>query len=127
MKPKVVKVPKDKMYLWPAVMLVSLAECPEYDDPGAWVFLFEATYGKDAGPRLEGRKMFLEWCIHGHRRQQGAYAKAAFLRRCERQGIRFVYLFEVQRPPLAETIRFIKDFNAKLQADRAAAEANEAA
>lgn len=119
MKPKVVKVPKDKMHLWPRVMLVSLAECPEFDDYGAWVFLFEATYGKDAGSRLIGKKVFLQWCIRGRTRHQAECAKAAFLQRAEQQGIRFIYLFECQPPPLAETVRFIKEFNAKLLAERA--------
>lgn len=127
MKPKVVKVPKDKMHLWPSVMVVSMAECPESDDPGAWVFLFEATYGKDAGPRLEGKKIFLQWCIRGRSRHQAAYAKHDFLERAERQGIRFVYLFEVQPPPLAEMVRFIRDFNVNLTAERAIAEAIPAA
>ena len=119
MKPKVVKVPKDKMHLWPRVMLVSLAECPEYDDYDVWVFLFEATYGEDAGPRLQGKKVFLQWCIRGHTRHQREYVKADFLRRAEQQGIRFIYLFECQPPPLAETVRFINEFNAKLLAERA--------
>ncbi len=119
MKPKVVKVPKDKMHLWPRVMLVSLAECPEYDDYGAWVFLFEATYGNDAGLRLVGKKKFLQWCIRGHTRHQVECAKAKFLQRAEQQGIRFIYLFECQQPPLAETVRFINEFNAKLLAERA--------
>ena len=122
-KIKVVKVPPDKMHLWPRVTLVSLAECPEYDDMRAWVFLFEATYGKEAGPRLDGKKMFLQWCIRGRTRHQASYAKAEFLQRAERQGIRFIYLFECQPPPLAETVRFIKEFNAKLLAERAADQA----
>lgn len=126
-KPIVKKVPPEKMHLWPSVKLVPLCECPEYDDYGAWVFLFEATYGKDAGPRLNGKKQFLQWCIRGRTRHQGDYARAEFLKRAERQGIRFIYLFECQRPPLAETVRLIKEYNAKLLAERAAALPSEAA
>ncbi len=118
MKPKVVKVPKDKMHLWPRVMLVNLAEWADYDDYVAWVFLFEATYGTEAGSRLIGKKVFLQWCIRGRTRPQKEYAAADFLRRAEQQGIRFIYLFECQPPPLAETVRFIKEFNAKLLAER---------
>lgn len=117
-KIKVVKVPKDKQHLWPSVMLVPLDEDPEYDDMRAWVFYFEATYGKDAGRRLVGKKAYLQWCIRGRSRHEEAYAKAEFIRRCEIQGIRFVYLFRIQRPPLAETVRFLKQFNAKLTAER---------
>lgn len=126
-KPIVKKVPPDKQHLWPRVMLVPMGEDPEYNDMKAWVFYFEATYGKAAGHRLAGKKKYLQWCLRGRSRHEGAYAKAEFLKRCERQGIRFVYLFRIQRPPLAETVRFIKQYNAKLAAKRAAAEAVEAA
>ena len=120
MLPKIKKAPAGKKE-WPSVAVINNADVPT-NSTDEWMFRFEATYGKDAGPLMDGRKFDHQWIIKGRRRDQEQYVKAEFMARAEMAGIRFIYMYEQVAPPTAEQKQFIDQFNEQLVAERRAKE-----
>lgn len=127
MKIKVEKVSAGRMGEWPSEPYIDMRDEP--DGPAdfstiGWVFEFRGNfYGASAHPQLKNQRHYCRWLIPSQSCYEVEAVKEVFLKRCRAEGVTFVYLFKTIPPPSTAQVRQVEEFNAKLEAERKAAEA----
>ena len=118
------KVPDDRKNIWPEKnYMIDMRDNPDAPEPlslRGWTFNIEAKFDKKIKPKLKGPQ-FCVWFFPRFTRHQVNDVKAAFAKRCRDEGITFVYIFKQIPPPRAETVRLIKEYNAKHKREEEAA------
>ncbi len=130
-KVKVQKVPKDRLGEWPADPYVHMRDNPDHPadlSTVGWVFEFEGNFHHDnARKDLKGQTLFCRWLMASWTCHEGSAVKEAFLKRCHKEGVTFVYLYKCKPPMSMRQLRMCEDINARHKAESGQLETEAAA
>ncbi len=119
--PIIKKIPADRLGEWPSKSWeIDMRDDPEGpDDPSAkgWVFDILAKFGKTAPSAIQGPQ-YCRWFFDGFKRHEAGAVKAAFINRCHKEGVTFIFIFRTIKPMSTDMVRMIEEFNASLKSQR---------